>query len=92
MDEEEFLVAALLTRIIKGETTAKEAAEKLGIPEQGQTLHKLCVEYYDYIDPLEFELAEAEDGELSAETETAIEREVQAAAHFAPGHFKIVAD
>jgi hypothetical protein len=86
MTDEEFVLAVAVVSVLKGEATAEEAAKKIGIPEQA--LHEACVKYYDYIDALELQLAEADDGELSAADE--IGREILAAAKYAPEHFQIV--
>jgi hypothetical protein len=65
--------------------SVSETAEKIGIPEQ--ILHEACIKFYDDIDALEVQLGENE--KLSRATEAEIEREVLAAANYAPEHFKI---
>jgi hypothetical protein len=55
-----------------------------------EVFDEMLISYYDYLDVLQTELAEAKDGELSAATKDEIGQTVLDASKYAPKHFRIV--
>ena len=64
---------------------SRRTAKKIGVSEQ--TLHEMCIQYFDFLDVLQTQLAD--DGKLSRATETEVRQAVLDAAKYAPAHFKI---
>jgi transposase-like protein len=84
MNDEEFVLGVVVVGVIKG-ASVSETAKKIGVSEQ--TLHEMCIQYFDFLDVFQTQLAD--DGKLSRATETEVKQAVLDAAKYAPAHFKI---